>query len=307
MSSSADWSSWEIGSGILGPWAVVLGALLLVEGGGLRRVQAQAPSDGRRDSLALVHQYRMARYRLLARRVAAAGPLRTLPPEPIPTATDTLVGAPPPDTAAAPPTTDPSFSVEDVRAVHHLEKTWFRTRYGGTKWAFLGTGPRLSFLDTTYTRDLRARLQARFGPPTRTPADVNLDAWRQTPDSSRDALPQFAYWFVVNDSIPVRVTDVEGPRGRGLIVSADRAYRDRLRALRTALLGSLRREERAPYVDYYYDEATRRWYRVGFDGQAFFRERISRFDIVRGRRPRLDTVRTAPAAPTDPSQAPGSP
>jgi hypothetical protein len=187
-----------------------------------------------------------------------------------------------------------------------MERSWFRKRYGDTDWSFLGTGPRLTFLDTTYTRDLRARLQARFGAPTRTLAEVDLAAWRRSPDSSREALPQFAYWFVVNDSIPVRVTDVNGPAGRGLIVSTDREHRDRLLALRAALLGDLRRAEPTPYVDYYYDDAARRWYRVGFDGRSFFRERISRFDIVRGRRPRLDTVRTAPP-PTEPARAPGSP
>jgi hypothetical protein len=117
---------------------------------------------------------------------------------------------------------------------------------------------------------------------------------------------QFAYWFVVNDSIPVRVTDERGPTGRGLIVSTDRAYRDRLVALRAALLDPLRREESAPYVDYYYDDATRRWYRVGYDGRSFFRERISRFDILPGRRPRLDTVRTAPASPEPPDPSDGS-
>jgi hypothetical protein len=249
----------------------------------------------------------MARYQLLAQQVAAAGPLRTLPPETLPTAVDSLVGSstassPAPDTAR----TEPSFPVDDVRAVHHMERSWFRKHHGDTEWSFLGTGPRLTFLDTSYTRDLRARLQARFGAPTHTLAEVDLTAWRQAPDSSREALPQFAYWFVVNDSIPVRVTDVNGPTGRGLIVSTDREHRGRLRALRSALLGDLRRAERTPYVDYYYSDATRRWYRVGFDGRSFFRERISRFDIVRGRRPRLDTARTAPAAP-GPARAPGSP
>jgi len=260
-------------------------------------VQAQERAAGQTDSTRLIHhRYRMARYQLLAQQVVAAGPLRPRPPEPIPTAVDSLFGGtatpgPAPDTAA----TEPSFLVDDVRSVHHMERSWFRKHHGDTEWSFLGTGPRLTFLDTTYTRDLRARLQARFGAPTYTPAEVDLAARRRVPDSSREALPQFAYWFVVNDSIPVRVTDVNGPTGRGLIVSTERKHRDRLLPLRSALLGDLRRAERTPYVDYYYSDATRRWYRVGFDGRSFFRERISRFDIVRGRRPRLDTARTPPA------------
>ena len=113
---------------------------------------------------------------------------------------------------------------------------------------------------------------------------------------------------MVNDSIPVRVSDVNGPGERGVIVAADRRYRADLVALRTALFRPLRREERAPYVDYYYQPEPRRWYRVGFDGRTFFRERISRFDIVPGQRPELDSVRTDSAAvrETDVRSAPDS-
>jgi len=300
--------SQEAGPRSWGRWVLALGLLLLVEGTGVLLVQAQERPGGGRDSLALIDRYRTARYRLLAQQVASVGSLRTLPPEPIPTAVDSLFTPPASrDTAIAAAASRPAFVVDDVRAVHHMERSWFQEQYGGTEWSFLGAGPRLTFLDTTYTRGLRARLQARFGEPTHTLAEVDLNAWRATPDSSRDGLPQFAYWFVVNDSIPVRVTDVEGPTGRGVIVSTERQYRDHLGALRDALIGSLQENERVPYVDYYYDEATRRWYRVGFDGQSFFRERISRFDIVRGQRPRLDTVRTAPSSPAESSRTSGSP
>lgn len=308
MPPSAARPSQEAGSRTPGRWLLVLGFLLLVEGAGVLLVQAQERPGGARDSLALIDRYRTARYRLLAQQVASVGSLRTLPPEPIPTTVDSLFTPPTArDTAIAADASQPAFRVDAVRSVHHMERAWFQEQYGGTEWSFLGAGPRLTFLDTTYTRALRARLETRFGEPTYTLAEVNLNAWRATPDSSRDGLPQFAYWFVVNDSIPVRVTDVEGPTGRGVIVSTDRQYRDHLGALRDALLGSLRREERAPYVDYYYDEATRRWYRVGFDGRSFFRERISRFDIVRGQRPRLDSVRTAPSSSAEPSRPSGSP
>jgi hypothetical protein len=122
-------------------------------------------------------------------------------------------------------------------------------------------------------------------------AEVYSREWRRAPDSTRDEPIQFEYWFVVNDSIPVRVSDVNGPVERGVIVSTDRAHREQLPALRAALFGPLRRAERAPYVDYYYEEETRRWYRVGYDGTRFFRERISRFDITPGRRPHLDSSR----------------
>jgi hypothetical protein len=181
--------------------------------------------------------------------------------------------------------------------VRHLERGWFQERFADVAWAFLGDTAERTFLDTTRTPALRARLQARFGPPTQTLADAPLD---EPPTDQA----QFEYWFVVNDSIPVRVMDVLGPKGRGLIVAADRASRERLRALRDTLLAPLRRAETAPHVDYYYDERRERWYRTGFDGQSFFLTPIRRGDIVPGRRPRLDAVRTSEAPA---SSSPSSP
>lgn len=282
-----------------GRWICVLVVCLFVGDIGVPLAQAQERPDGRRDSLDLISRYRMARYRLLTQKIVAQMPMRTLPPESLPTPVDSLFA--PSDSvkrsvAAAEREEDASFPVEDVRRIRRLERSWFREQYGDTEWSFLGSGSRMTVLDTTRTRELRARLQAHFGNPTFTPAEVDLDEWARRPDSTRDNLGQFAYWFVVNDSIPVRVTDVNGPGERGLIVSTDRRYRDRLRALRSALLQPLRREKRAPYVDYYHEDTTRRWYRVGFDGTSFFREQISRLDIVRGRRPRLETDRAAPSS-----------
>lgn len=279
------------------PWVVLLGIILLVGDIGGSVVRAQGRPAARRDSLDLIPRYRMARFRLLAREFLAHMPLRVLPPERVPTGIDSLYGSPDAEDTAETGPEVPSFPIADVRTVRHLERSWYRNRFSDTKWAFFGSGTRLTFLDTTRTRDLRARLQAHFGEPTYTPAEANLDRWGRQPDSTRDDLVQFAYWFVVNDSIPVRVTDADGPTGRGLIVSTDRAYRDQLLGLRAALLQPLQREERAPYVDYYYNDEAGHWYRVGFDGQSFFRKHISRRDIVRGRRPRLETDRPAPASP----------
>ena len=284
-----------------GRWLLVLGLVLLLGDLGGAVVWAQ----GRTDSLTLISRYRMARHRLLAQQFVAQMPMRVLPPEPIPVPVDSLVEpSTPTDTAGAEPGV-PSFPIDEVRALRDLERSWFRNTYGDTDWAFLGSGPRLTVLDTTRTRDLRARLQVHFGDPTFTPVEADLDAWRRRPDSTRENLVQFAYWFVVNDSIPVRVTDVDGPNGRGLIVSTDQAYRDQLRGLRASLLAPLRRKERVPYVDYYRNPDTGRWYRVGFDGESCFREHISRRAIVPGRRPRLETVRPAPAS-SEPSDSTGT-
>ena len=284
-------------------WGVVAVVVLLV-GGRAPDLRAQTAAD----SLSLAERYRTVRLRMLSQDfLEGRRGLPVQPPRLLPTDADSLLSpSSQSDTARAAPETKPSFSLASVRRVRTLERSWFRQRYRAVEWAFLGSGSRLTFPDTSRTRDLRARLQARFGPPTRSLAEVYSNEWVQAPDSTREPPIQFEYWFIVNDSIPVRVSDVGGPGERGVIVSTDRRHRDDLVALRSALFGPLKSVERAPYVDYYYEQSTRRWYRVGFDGRSFFRERISRFDIVPGRRPRLDTVRTESSA-VDAPEAPAAP
>jgi hypothetical protein len=275
----------------LRPTGGLLVVVLLVGSVLVREGRAQ---PGGADSLSLAERYRRARVQMLVQDyLSGRGAVPGRPPRALPVRPDSVFGVfGPPDTTAAP--RRPAFPIAEVRPVRHLERGWFRERYRAVDWSFLGAGTRLTVFDTTRTWDLRARLQAQFGDPTRTMAELYSEEWRRTPDSTREDPIQFEYWFVVNDSIPVRVTDVNGPTERGVIVSTDRRYRDRLVALRAALLRPLRDGPRAPYVDYYFERASRRWFRVGFDGTAFFRERVSRFDIVPGRRPYLESPEAAP-------------
>jgi len=291
------------------PWRRILAVVVLGVGLGLAgRTTVRAQATG--DSLSLAERYRTARVRALVQQyLEEHRGLPVQPPQRLSVGTDTLLATKDSaDSTGAEEEPAPNVRITSVRRVRDLERSWFRDRYREVEWSFFGTGTRLTFVDTIRTRDLRARLEARFGEPTRTLAEIYTNEWVRAPDSTREEPIQFEYWFVVNDSIPVRVSDVNGPGERGAIVAVDRRYRADLVVLRTALLRPLRREERAPYVDYYYQPEPRRWYRVGFDGRTFFRERISRFDIVPGQRPELDSVRTdsAAARETDVRSAPGS-
>lgn len=267
--------------------------------------RAQIPAS---DSSTLAERYRTARLQRLVQPYLTGH--RTLPIQstrPVPVRIDSLLGPTPDRDTTASPTQQPRFSVNEVRRVRDLERSWFQDRYRDVEWAFLGTSTQFTVFDTTRTRDLRARLQAQFGEPTRTMAEVYSREWRRAPDSTRDPPIQFEYWFIVNDSMPVRVMDVNGPSDRGVIVSTRRRHRHQLHALRAALLRPLRTPTRAPYVDYYYESETGRWYRVGFDGTDFFRERISRFDILSGRRPSLDTARIESSTEADASSSSSTP
>lgn len=232
----------------------------------------------------ILDRYRSARFFEEAHRVLEANgrTAYVLPPIHLRTAVDSL--RPLAEPAPAPAEAE-RFPLAERRAVLRLERSWFRREFGDTKWAFLGASSYLTPLDTTFTRELRARLEAQFGPPTRTLADLSRE-------EIVDEYIQFEYWFVVNDSIPARVMDVDGPYDRGLVVATDRRFREELPAFRDALLAPiLEASERAPYVDYFYDTEVETWYRTGYDGEDFFLEPIPRSRIVPGRRPWLDTTR----------------
>jgi len=246
---------------------------------------AERPTD---TSPTLVERYQRARLQMLAERmqretqgrVAIAGPERFRVPS------DSLrPGASGGEKASAPA---PSFPVSRVRAVRKLERGWYRDRFSDTRWSFLGAGRHFTPIDTTLTRRLRAQLQAHYGDPTQVLADFNLR-------KPRDEYVQFEYWLVVNDSIPVKISDANGARDRGLIVATSAEYRDDLFALRQAVLEPALRSRPAPYVDYYFESETRRWYRTGYDGSTYFLDPMSRYRTTPGQRPRLDAQRSAPS------------
>lgn len=169
--------------------------------------------------------------------------------------------------------------VEDVRRLRHYAYPWFEETYGSGSWAYLGYigSQGLAQLDTTQTPRLRARLQAHFGDPTVTMAELG----RQ--QDSGEPSPQFVYALVVNDSMAVQIRDVNGPEDRGLILMTESRWRDRLPELRAALLEPLLETAPAPYVDYYYNREFNHWLRTGYNGSAYFIERIRPPNLRRGR------------------------
>ncbi len=172
----------------------------------------------------------------------------------------------------------PAFVVDKWKLVRKLERPWFEKQFESTLWAYVGSN-RITPLDTMFTRELRARLEARFGSPTRTLTEVDFHD-----NLRKEEYIEFEYWFVLNDSIPLIVMDVNGPFERGLVVAGDQRFRDHLLDIKHAFLEELVRSgERAPYVDYYYHTERGLWFRTGFDGQRYFLTQISRPNLARGR------------------------
>jgi hypothetical protein len=142
-------------------------------------------------------------------------------------------------------------------------------------------------IDTTSTTALRGRLQAVFGDPTR-----NADALRQVGYAGSETV-QFEYWFVVNDSIPVLVMDIDGPFGRGLLLAGDEADAAVLPHLKADLAVRLTDAVGPdPWVDYYRSYERGQWFRTGYNGETLFtveirppawsrRARVDRWNIHR--------------------------
>jgi hypothetical protein len=262
------WLSWGLGwvLGLAGVgWARAQEAGLIQL---LRRIEAHRQ---------LVWHYHAAWLQQEAARNRFRLPVR--PPEPLPLALHVRYPALAPK--GTPPSLEAAFFVlHHYRVVRRYEQTWFLRRFGQEGWAYLGSQG-WTPLDTLPTSELRARLQAHFGSPTRTLAEAEL--YQRRP---REEYIQFEYWFVLNDSIPFRVLDVNGPFERGVVVASAPRYRDQLRQLRAALLDRLITDpRRAAFADYYFQKETDTWYVTGFDGRVFWLRPIRAPRSLQGRPP----------------------
>ena len=237
-------------------------------------------------SQSLVHQYRSAQFKAQAERVFVkhGRTARVLPVQNVPYQTDSLrewieLVFPPEE---KPVEVSTALHVSKWTLVPKLGRSWFTREFADVRWAYIGSNT-FNPIDTAYTRELRARLESEFGAPTQTLADLGSTAKLQPGQNI-----QFEYWFVLNDTIPLLVMDVNGPFERGLVVASEQRFRNMLPEIKEAFLGRLARSrERAPYVDYYYLNEQKLWFRTGYDGRRFFLDRIQKPDLKLGR-PILD-------------------
>jgi len=183
------------------------------------------------------------------------------------------------------------FPLSAVKAIAFEDLEEYRPVFERTEWAFLGNTT-LTPIDTMITREIRARMEYHFGPPTLTLMDQNLMDKRDSTESI-----QFEYWFLLNESIPVYVLDVNGPWDRGVVIAAPSSYRSILAEIKDSLLRQLIRSgERKPYADYYYNVQQELWYVTAFDGASFFDVRIDR-PVAEPARPNLQSYVRAGTRP----------
>jgi len=161
------------------------------------------------------------------------------------------------------------FQESKIRKVTHDEREAFQKRYDSIKW----TGQGLyegTVIDNVPTVELRARLQARFGDPTQKLEDlIDTEGFRPA-----EAI-EFEYWFVVNDSIPMMVLDVDGPFDEGLVYGGASRYIDLMpqikRTFSRQLMGV---DQLASFQDYFYSPEREQWFDVQYKDGKFKKEKI---------------------------------
>lgn len=225
----------------------------------------------------LIDIYRENRVRVLAESVVDVK-LIPLAPEVLGRRTVDLEFWPQPELEETEELVLPTFEVVGFQKVPKLGRTWFKEKFPDLTWSYEGSY-RISRLDTMYTREIRARMEAQFGSPTQTLPDQGLLHRLDLPE-----YVQFEYWFVVNDSIPLVFIDVNGPFERGIVSATDERFRKILTPMRDAFLSRIVTDPtREKYADYYYEEELRTWFITGFDGRNYFMNRVDPRRVNPGR------------------------
>ncbi|MGM0586950.1 MAG: hypothetical protein ACQETE_00910 [Bacteroidota bacterium] len=127
-------------------------------------------------------------------------------------------------------------------------------------------------IDRIPTIELRARLQQAFGPPTKKVEQVIDEGLF---GRAAGATIQFEYFFMVNDSIPFTVLDVDGPFSNGLTYGGVSKYIDLMpqikREFSRKLMGV---DSLARFKDYFYSPEDDQWYLVEYENGVFRKDSI---------------------------------
>lgn len=161
------------------------------------------------------------------------------------------------------------FSEPEFEKVTKDKWSWFMTRFDDVKLTGQGLYDKME-IDRRETNEVRARLQALFGEPTKTIEDlVGGENFRPG-----EAI-QFEYWFTVDDSIPLMVLDVDGPFGQGLVYGGASRYIDLMPQIKRTFSQKLMEiENPAEYSDYFYSPERDQWFLVSYENGNYSTQEI---------------------------------
>lgn len=164
----------------------------------------------------------------------------------------------------------------EFKKVPTAERAAFRRDFSRTQWT--GAGFEAStVLDRIPTSEIRARLQKVFGDPTQKLRHlVEQDGFRP------GQYIQFEYWFVIDDTMPLMILDIDGPFGNGLVFAADSRFVDLMPEVKRTLTRKLMQiEELGEYEDHYFELDTRQWYLVSYSNGTFSSEKVNRPAVLK--------------------------
>ena len=165
------------------------------------------------------------------------------------------------------------FDAPTIRKVTKEEREEFNLKFKSIKWTGAGLYEKAP-IDYIPTMELRARLQKVFGNPTQ-----RLEDLIDKKDFRPGECIQFEYWFVVNDSIPMMILDVDGPFDNGLTYGGASRFIDLMPEVKRTLSKMLLEvKELAEYDDYFYSPEDDRlsWFRVAYKNGAFLNKKIDK-------------------------------
>ena len=163
-----------------------------------------------------------------------------------------------------------------LKKVSTAERAAFRRDFSRTQWT--GAGFEAStVLDRIPTREIRARLQKVFGDPTQKLRHlVEQDGFRP------GQYIQFEYWFVIDDTMPLMILDIDGPFGNGLVFAADSRFVDLMPEVKRTLTRKLMQiEELGEYEDHYFELDSSQWYLVSYSNGTFSSEKVNRPAVLK--------------------------
>lgn len=164
-----------------------------------------------------------------------------------------------------------AFAQPVIKKVENSERAAFQRRF--TNLIMTGEGFQgHTVIDNLPTTEIRARLQKAYGNPT-----VRLDDFIGNPDVRPGNSIQFEYWFIVNDSIPMIILDIDGPFTIGLVYAGGINFVDLMPEIKRTLSRSLMNvSQMGEFLDVFYSPERNEWYNVEYKEGNYKTERITR-------------------------------
>jgi len=161
-----------------------------------------------------------------------------------------------------------AFSESDIVKIESVSAAEFQRRFRNTRWTGQGMQG-ITDIDRIPSMELRARFQTVFGDPTRVLDDLVF----QSNFRMAEAI-QYEYWFIINDTYPLMILDIDGPFARGLVYAVSVSFIDLMPQIKRALSAKLMEPTQLDeYSDIFYSPERQAWFRISYqDGEFGYTE-----------------------------------